>query len=78
MPGIIWLQAVRTAWKAYICTMNKIMRPKDMESYLCQNIEPGISLEEFAESVFIAGFTAGENYNRNLFIEGMEHEHRMN
>ncbi|NTV98718.1 MAG: hypothetical protein HGA70_06115 [Chlorobiaceae bacterium] len=49
-----------------------------MENYLLQKIEPGITLEEFAESVFIAGFNAGEKYNRTLFRENAEIEQRLN
>ncbi|NTW09962.1 MAG: hypothetical protein HGA26_01235 [Chlorobiaceae bacterium] len=78
MPGILWLQAVKTAWESYIGRLNEIMQPKSMENYLLQKIEPGITLEEFAESVFIAGFNAGEKYNRTLFRENAEIEQRLN
>ncbi|NTV60499.1 MAG: hypothetical protein HGA77_04250 [Chlorobiaceae bacterium] len=78
MPGILWLQAVRKAWTSYIGRMNAIIQPKSMESYLLQKIEPGITLEEFAESVFIAGFSAGEKYNETMFGEKADLEQRLN
>lgn len=78
MAGILWLQAVKTAWTAYIGRMNTIMQPEGIEGYLLQKIEPGITLEEFAESVFIAGFAAGEKYNRSLSMENAELEQRLN
>jgi hypothetical protein len=78
MAEILWLQAVRKAWSCYIDRMNNIIHAKSMETYLMQTIEPGITLEEFAESVFIAGFIAGEKYNGKQIASGLGLEHRIN
>ncbi|NTW55793.1 MAG: hypothetical protein HGB20_01960 [Chlorobiaceae bacterium] len=78
MADILWVEAVRKAWSCYIDRMNSIIQAKSMETYLMQTIEPGITLEEFAESVFIAGFIAGEKFSRNQVAAGSDLESRLN
>ncbi|HWQ25717.1 MAG TPA: hypothetical protein VN367_02940 [Chlorobaculum sp.] len=68
MSRILWLQAVRGAWTSYVKKMNQSMNPHKMETYLSQEIDMGMKLEEFAESVFIAGFVEGEKYARSFKV----------
>jgi hypothetical protein len=39
-----------------------------MESYLSQEIDMGMKLEEFAEIIFMAGFAAGEKYAKSSIM----------
>jgi len=78
MIRIFWLQAVRMAWTSYVNRMNIIMKPGDMDSYLGQKIDMDMTLEEFAEMVFIKGFAAGEKYSRGVMPGSDEREHRLN
>ena len=80
MLNIIWMQAVKVAWSSYIRKMNKSMKSKKMENYLSQNIDMGMTLNEFAEMVFIEGFVAGEKYANQSFLrsEDREHQHQLN
>lgn len=68
MSKILWLQACRGAWVSYVKKMNKRMKPRNMESYLSQEIEMGMKLEEFAEIIFMEGFAAGEKYSKSCII----------
>jgi hypothetical protein len=78
MSRILWMQAVKGAWTSYVRKMNKSMKPYKMENYLCQEIDMGMTLEEFAEIVFIEGFVAGEKYGRTLTIGSRKCEHKLN
>ena len=64
MIKILWLQAVKGAWTAYVSKINNSIRPHNMDSYLSQRIDMGMTLEEFGEMVFIEGFVAGEKYTQ--------------
>ncbi len=66
MIRMLWLEAVKVAWASYISKINRCITPETMEFYLSQKINMGLTLEEFAEMVFIEGFVAGENYTRSL------------
>ncbi|NTV06566.1 MAG: hypothetical protein HGA59_08690 [Chlorobiaceae bacterium] len=66
MIRILWLEAVKAAWVSYIKKINRVITPQTMDSYLSQQINMGLTLEEFAEMVFIEGFVAGENYTKAL------------
>jgi len=62
------MQAVRGAWNSYISKMSNSMKPHDMEYYLNQKIDMGMTLEEFSENVFTEGFVAGEKHAGTLQI----------
>jgi len=49
-----------------------------MDSYLNQQINMGLTLEEFAEMVFIEGFVAGENYTKALMHGNEKREPSIN
>ena len=68
MIRMFWIQAVKGAWHSYLSKMNKMVLPKNMDSYLSQKIDLGMTLEEFAEIVFIEGFVAGEKYSKELIL----------
>ena len=68
MSKILWMQAVRNAWVSYLRKMNRHMMPDNMESYLSQEIDMGMKLEEFAEIVFMEGFAAGEKYAKTFMV----------
>ncbi|TLU81917.1 MAG: hypothetical protein FDX21_10165 [Chlorobium sp.] len=74
MIRILWLQAVRGAWISYIRKMNNCIDSEKIESYLSQKIDMGMTLEEFAEMVFIEGFVAGEKYAKTLMVGNGEHQ----
>ncbi len=75
---ILWLQAVKGAWTAYVSKINQSIRPNNMDSYLSQKIEMGMTLEEFGEMVFIEGFVAGEKYTRSLMPGTGERDIKLN
>ncbi|NTW83495.1 MAG: hypothetical protein HGB36_09035 [Chlorobiaceae bacterium] len=75
---ILWMQAIKGAWNAYIQRMNRILMKNEMDSYLSQKIDMGMTLEEFAESIFIAGFVAGEKYNKNHMLGNQKCEPNLN
>ena len=54
--------------------MNKCMNPERIDDYLSQKIDMDMTLEEFAEMVFIEGFVAGEKYSRTLMPGKGEHQ----
>ncbi|RXK84330.1 hypothetical protein EST62_09760 [Chlorobaculum sp. 24CR] len=62
----LWLHAVNLAWKGYIKRIDKCQTDKKFSEYLKQRLELDMTLEEFGEMVFIAGFTAGEEYSGQL------------
>lgn len=74
----IWIQAVKAAWNSYVKKLNKNMKPETMDRYFNQKIDMGITLEEFAEMIFIEGFVAGELYNRTMMLEPLNPEPRHN
>jgi hypothetical protein len=78
MSGILWMQAVRGAWTSYVKKMNQSMKPYRMETYLGQEIDMGMKLEEFAESVFIEGFVAGEKYAKSFKVGAKKFEPELN
>jgi hypothetical protein len=75
---ILWMQAVKGAWNAYIERMSSILMHSKMESYLSQKIDMGMTLEEFAENIFIAGFVAGEKHNINYMLGNQKCEPNLN
>jgi hypothetical protein len=78
MSRILWMQAVKGAWNTYVRKMNKSMKPYKMENYLSQEISMGMTLEEFAEIVFIEGFVAGEKYSRSTMMGSRTCESKLN
>ena len=54
------------------------MKPYKMESYLSQEVSMGMTLEEFAEIVFIEGFVAGEKYNRSVLMGSPKCDPKLN
>jgi hypothetical protein len=62
----LWLNAVNSAWKGYIKRIDKCQADKKFSDYLKQRLELDMTLEEFGEMIFIAGFTAGEEYASTL------------
>lgn len=64
MSKTLWLQTIRIAWISYLRKVGRHMKPQKLDRYLGQTIDLGMTLEEFAENIFIAGFTAGEEYSR--------------
>jgi hypothetical protein len=78
MIRILWLDAVKVAWDSYINKINRIIKPQTMDSYLNQQINMGLTLEEFAEMVFIEGFVAGENYTKALMHGNEKREPSIN
>jgi len=78
MSRILWMQAVKGAWNSYVKRMNNSMKPYRMENYLIQEISMGMTLEEFAEIVFIEGFVSGEKYSRSVMTGNRKCEHKLN
>jgi hypothetical protein len=68
MSKILWMQAVKKAWVSYVIKINRHMKPDNMQSYLSQQIDMGMTLEEFAEIVFMEGFAAGEKYAKTFMV----------
>lgn len=68
MSKILLMQAMQHSWAAYVRRINRYMKPSRMDDYLSQEIEMGMKLGEFAESVFMAGFSAGEKYAGTLRV----------
>lgn len=64
----LWIHAVRSAWTGYINRIDKCHADKKFSDYLKQRTDLDMTLEEFGEMVFIAGFTAGEQYSCNLSV----------
>ncbi|NTU54087.1 MAG: hypothetical protein HGA97_10390 [Chlorobiaceae bacterium] len=62
----LWLRAVNSAWKGYIKKIDRCKADKKFSEYLKQRIDLDMTLEEFGEMIFIAGFTAGEQYAGKL------------
>jgi hypothetical protein len=62
----LWLKAVNSAWKGYVKRIDKCQADKKFSDYLKQRIDLDMTLEEFGEMIFIAGFTAGEQYAGKL------------
>ncbi len=54
------------------------MKPYRMENYLSQEISMGMTLEEFAEIVFIEGFVSGEKYSRSVMNGNRKCEPKLN
>ncbi|MEI6846547.1 MAG: hypothetical protein WCK32_00685 [Chlorobiaceae bacterium] len=69
MSRILWMLVVKKAWTSYVKRMNQSMKPHKIETYLSQEIDLGMKLEEFAEIIFIEGFVAGEKYAKS-FVKG--------
>jgi hypothetical protein len=78
MSTLLWLQAVKGSWRAYLKNMNNKMMPKTMESYMEQKLDMGMKLDEFAEAIFIAGFSAGEKYANSFMVGNREFEVKLN
>jgi len=78
MSRILWMQAVKGAWNSYVKRMNKRMEPYRMENYLSQEISMGMTLEEFAEIVFIEGFVSGEKYSQSVMTGNRQCEPKLN
>lgn len=72
------MQAVKGAWSSYVKRMNNSMKPYRMENYLSQEISMGMTLEEFAEIVFIEGFVSGEKYSRSVMNGNRKCEPKLN
>jgi hypothetical protein len=55
-------------WRSRACfkRIDKCPADKKFSEYLKQRLELDMTLEEFGEMVFIAGFTAGEEYSGQL------------
>jgi len=54
------------------------MKPYRMENYLSQEISMGMTLEEFAEIVFIEGFVSGEKYSQSVMTGNRQCEPKLN
>lgn len=78
MSKMLLVQAVRKAWLSYVRKMDKSMKPYKMESYLGQEIEMGMKLEEFAEIVFMEGFIAGEKHAGTLRLGSRKYNTNLN
>ncbi|NTW69082.1 MAG: hypothetical protein HGB23_04460 [Chlorobiaceae bacterium] len=74
----LWLGAVKEAWDSYMKKLNRSIRPQRMDIHLSQQITIGVTLEEFAEMVFIEGFAAGEKYANALSSSSEKHEPSIN
>lgn len=68
MSRIMLLQAVTEAWRSYLKKMNRKMKPYSFDKYLEQELEMGMKLSEFAEIVYIEGFTAGEKHAKAFMV----------
>lgn len=78
MSTILWLHAVKEAWRAYLVNMNRKITPGSMERYLEQELDMGMKLDEFAEAIFIAGFSAGEKYANSFMVGSENFEMKLN
>lgn len=74
----LWLNAVNSAWKGYIKRIDKCQADKKFSDYLKQRVDLDMTLEEFGEMIFIAGFTAGEEYAGTLSLPKTSQTVRMN
>lgn len=74
----LWIHAVRSAWTAYIGKIGTCTKTKNIQSYLGQKIDMGMTLEEFGEMVFIEGFVAGEKYAKRQMVGNEKTEVRLN
>ncbi|MBN1928870.1 MAG: hypothetical protein JW764_04960 [Chlorobiaceae bacterium] len=74
----LWIHAVNSAWKGYIRKIDKCHADKKFSEYLKQRLDMDMTLEEFGEMVFIAGFTAGEQYSGKLPVLKESQKSRMN
>ncbi|TCD48498.1 hypothetical protein E0L29_01015 [Chlorobium sp. N1] len=74
----LWLNAVKSAWKSYIKKIERCSTEKRFSEYLKQRLDMDMTLEEFAEMVFIEGFTAGEHYARKIPLPKGAGKVRMN
>lgn len=74
----LWLNAVNSAWKGYIKRIDKCQADKKFSDYLKQRVDLDMTLEEFGEMIFIAGFTAGEEYAGTLPLPKTSQTVRMN
>lgn len=64
----MWIQAVTEAWTSYLRKMTHKMKPYSFEKYLEQELDMGMKLSEFAEIVFIEGFSAGEKHAKAFMV----------
>ena len=78
MSTILWLHSVKEAWRAYLVNMNRKITPASMERYLEQELDMGMKLDEFAEAIFIAGFSAGEKYAKGFMVGSEKFEMKLN
>ncbi len=78
MSTILWLHAVKESWSSYLKNMNKKIVPHTMEQYLEQELDMGMKLDEFAEAIFIAGFSAGEKHAKSVTINNQNLELKLN
>jgi hypothetical protein len=74
----LWLNAVNSAWKGYIKRIDRSHADKKFSDYLNQRLDLDMTLEEFGEMIFIAGFTAGEEYASTLPLPKTSQTVRMN
>lgn len=74
----LWIHAVKAAWTGYIKRIDKCQAEKKFSDYLKQRIDLDMTLEEFGEMVFIAGFTAGEQYSGKLPVMKEGQKTRLN
>jgi hypothetical protein len=78
MSTILWLHSVKDAWHSYLKNMNRKIAPSTMEQYLEQELDMGMKLDEFAEAIFIAGFSAGEKYANGVMAGNQNYEMKLN
>jgi hypothetical protein len=78
MSTIVWLHSVKDAWRSYLKNMNRKIAPSTMERYLEQELDMGMKLDEFAEAIFIAGFSAGEKYANSVMVDRKNFEMKLN
>ena len=78
MSTILWLNAIKEAWRSYLKNMNSKIAPSSMELYLEQELDMGMKLDEFAEAIFIAGFSAGEKYAKGFMVGSEKLEMKLN
>ena len=78
MIRLLWTQAVRLAWTAYIRKMSKCTNTESVQGFLGQKIDKDMTLEEFGEMVFIEGFVAGEKYARRSILGSEKKEVTLN
>ncbi|NTU69105.1 MAG: hypothetical protein HGB02_09570 [Chlorobiaceae bacterium] len=78
MSKILLMQAMRNAWVAYVRKIDRYMNTERLEDCLSQEIVTGMKLEEFAEIVFMAGFSAGEKYAGTPAVGGKKCKPHLN